>query len=85
MSRINQGIAKVVFEDSSYWIRISRQKTHSLLFYWSNKNGFRYMKIYQYFGGGKGYPKYDSRRYVGKQIGYIYKKKDNNYFEYVEI
>lgn len=81
MYRITQGIAKVTFEDKTYkWFRISRQKIPSLENNLRALNRFYYAKIYHYHGGGKKLPKYDSRRYVGNQIGWINKEK-SAYFE----
>lgn len=89
---ISQGIAKVVFSyyDSNkkewvnlktYWVRLSRQKSTSILSYWSNQPNFRYMKIYEFFGSKK--PKFHPDRITGRQIAYIYKDK-NDIWQFVE-
>jgi hypothetical protein len=67
--RIHQGLAKVVFKDRIFkngknyiWIRLSRAYLDNLNDYWKFKQGFYYMKIYQFNR---------RTRVVGRQIAYI--------------
>ena len=80
---ISQGLAKVVFHSGKiHWLRISRRKIDSVVDYLTKQHGFYYAKIYHYHGGGKGYDKYDSRRSVGSQIGFISKNKITGLYEF---
>ena len=76
-SRLQQGVAKVVFQNRTFknnnnyiWIRVSRSYLGTLARYWQNKDGFYYMKIYEFNR---------KTRVVGLQWGWITRTSFSNY------